>query len=82
MVKYFITKQIKNIAEITISPSCIKGDLKTDSLIKDLTFGEIQKVGDLHNTEKIESDNYVFALIGKDIFGYHFVLAHKETMIQ
>ena len=79
--KYTIAKQIKNIAEITISLCCIKGDPKIDSLIKDLTFAEIQKVGNLQNTEKIESENYIFALKDKDIFGYHFILAKKETVI-
>lgn len=81
MKKYTITKQIKNIAEVIISPSCIKGDMKIDSLLKDLTFAEIQKVGNLQNTEKIESENYILALKDKDIFGYHFVLAKKETVI-
>lgn len=79
--KYTIAKQIKNIAEISIGLSCIGGDAKIDSLIKDLTFAEIQEVGNLRNTEKIESENYILALKDKDIFGYHFVLAKKETVI-
>lgn len=81
MKKYTITKQVKIIAEITICSSCIKGDAKIDSLIKDLTFAEIQKVGNLRNTEKIESENYILALKDKNIFGYNFILTKKETVI-
>lgn len=81
MKKYTITKQVKNVAEISISSSCIKGDKKIDSLIKDLTFAEIQKVGNLQNTEKIESENYILALKDKGVFGYHFILSKKETVI-
>lgn len=81
MKKYTVTKQVKNIAEISIGLSCIKGDTKIDSLLRDLTFAEIQKTGDLRNTEKIESENYIFALKDKGIFGYHFILSKKETVI-
>jgi hypothetical protein len=79
--KFRICKEQIEIAEITIGSICVKGDKKIDALIKDLTFGEIQEVGDLSKLTAVSSDNYTLCLVGKGIMGYTFKLSKLETVI-
>lgn len=81
MQKYKITKKTTSIAEIIIEKSCLTGSPKIDALIKDITFGEIPKVGNLINTEYIESPNYRMELKIQDDLEITYIILKKEPVI-